>query len=266
MQKTISILVLGAAILSVFMCGCNTLSGKEDTTDYNENIIEAIEKSSPITSGNLITKTKTDDDGNININYYDDNDNLVEQFIWDEDENVSHIIMSYTAENKIKTKEEISPDGKSNIVYSYSYNDNDELNQISLNEFENGVLKKSTNYDTENKITGYSQYYYNDNLLTKIEVFDANKKMTEYFMYEYDTNGNKTKYSSFTADSNLKRFTTFDYNDEEQLIKEIYYSSSNEIENYFIYEYYESGKIKTSTKYDLDGNEISKNYYEDTTK
>ena len=50
------------------------------TTDNSQQIMDAIDKSSPITTGNLITKTDTDEDGNLNINYYDSNGNLVDNY------------------------------------------------------------------------------------------------------------------------------------------------------------------------------------------
>ena len=252
-------------MLSCIMCGCDTASGNEETTDMNEDIIAAIDRSAPITTGNLITKTSTDTDGNINICYYDNNDNLVEKYVWDEDSEVSHVIMSYSATAKLITKEDISPDGQTNTVYSYKYDSDDTLSQTTVSEFEDGFLAKSTTYDSEENVTGYSLYFYNDTKgLSKIEIYDEGDTLLEYFMYEYDANGNKVKYSAFSADGNLEQYTTFEYNDASLLVKEKYFNSANELQNYSIYEYYDSGSMKTAAKYDSDGNEISKDYFDDT--
>ena len=72
MYKAISILVLGAVFAACLLCSCDADKSEELTTDINDKVISAIDKSSPITDGNLITKTNTDDDGNINIDFEGD--------------------------------------------------------------------------------------------------------------------------------------------------------------------------------------------------
>ena len=59
MYKAISLLVLSAALIAVALTACSPQVAEEETTD-NSSIISAIDNSSPITKGNLITKTIDD--------------------------------------------------------------------------------------------------------------------------------------------------------------------------------------------------------------
>lgn len=265
MQKAISILILGAITLSCLLCSCDLDSGHEETTDVNDEIIEAIDRSSPITDGNLITKTDTDEDGNINIKYFDNKDNLVEQYIWNDEKEVSHVVMTYSSTDKITKKEEISSDGQTNIVYSYQYDSDDVLQQTTISTFENGMMKKTCTYDNEDNQTSVSIYHYTDsNRLTKIERYDGENILQEYFEYEYNESGLTTKYSAYTASGQIKKYTTFEYNDASQLVKEKYFDAADSLQNYFVYEYHESGNTKSCTKYDADGSLISQSSFEDS--
>lgn len=267
MNKAISIILFGTVVLACLLTGCDPTVNDEESTGTNDEIIAAIDKSLPITTGNLITKTDTDKDGNINVKYYDNNDNLVEQYIWNDDNEVSHVLMTYSDRKLLTTKEEISSDGKSNVVYSYQYDSNDNLYQTTVSEFADGFITKATVYDNEDIKTEYSLYFYNEtDQLSKIERYDEKDKLQDYCTYEYDTKGYKTKYSEFSADGNIQKYITFKYNDASLLEKEEYFDSSNVLQNYYIYEYYDSGNIKTSSQYDSAGNQITKDYYDDVTK
>lgn len=266
MYKAISLLVISAVLLTFTLCSCNINVAEEETTDNSESVMAAIDKSSPITSGNLITKTNTDDNGNININYYDSKGNLVENFVWSDDENVEHTLMKYSESNLLLQKEEIAPDGKKNFVESYQYDKDNKIQQKTVSEFEDGKLKISTAYNAKNEKTSHSISFYNDtDKLSKVERYDENDSLEEYYMYEYNDDGKTVKYSAFDAEGNLKKYTTFDYNDNGQLSIERYFSNDNKLENYYKFEYFENGDMKSSSYYDSEGNLLSEDFFEQTT-
>ena len=264
MQKAISFLMIGAVVMSLLLCSCDATGGTEETSDQNDEIIAAIDKSSPITSGNLITKSKVDEDGNVNISYYDNHDNLVEQYIWHDGNQKSHTVMTYSDTKMLLTKEELTPQGSHNLLTQYQYDSEDNLLQKTINEFENGQLTKSTTYNADEEITGYSLSFYNDtNRISKIERYDADGEMQEYFMYEYDGDGHTSKYSAYTEDGVLKRYTTFAFNDKGWLIEEKYFDGGNKLQEYYIFDYYDSGNQKTSSHYDAEGNLLSEDHFDD---
>ncbi len=261
MQKTIALLVFSTVFLTLFLCACNKKPSEEQTTDNSDKVFTAIDKSTPISQGNLITKTDTDSDGNLNINYYDSKGNLVENFIWDDDEKVSHSVMTYSETNQLIQKENISPDGQSNTVESYKYNNENSVEQKTVSEYEDGKLKKSTMYDADNKCTGYSLSFYNEaDLLTKIERYDSADKLIEYFMYEYNDESQNIKYSAYTSDAVLTKYTTFDYNDEGKVSQEKYFDGNNELLSYYTFEYDENGNMTISRSYDSQGNLKSEDF------
>ena len=266
MHKAFSAIIAATFSLTVLLCGCDKTDSDESSTDYNEQLIEIIDKSTPITDGNLITKTNTDNDGNINVDYYDNNGNLVEQFLWEDDANKTHTVMTYSQDNKMLTKEELSPDGQSNVVYSYQYDEKNSLTSSTESVYSDGALSKSVNYDAENNETGRTEYHYNDSKqLIRIERFD-NSEIAEYFEYEYNTEGLASKYASYSADGKIKKYTTFEYNDQSLISVEYSFDSSDVLQNRIEYEYYASGEMKSCTKYDSNGNILTQSTFDDKTE
>lgn len=264
MNKTISVFILGAIFVSCVLSACDVKTNNESETDINSEIIEVIEKSQPISDGNLITKTNTEKDGSINVEYFDNNDNLVEQYVWKDDDKISHSVMTYTEDNMIMTKEEISPDGQSNTVYSYQYDSDNNISQTTKSLYENGLIKKSETYNNNDEITGSAEYIYNaENKLSQIKRYDESQALLEYFTYEYMDNGMVNKYSSYSADGEIKKYTTFEYNEDSLPVLENYFDGDDKKEYSIAYDYYESGAKKSSTQYDSNGNIISQTTYND---
>ena len=263
MHKAFAAIIAAALSLTVLLCGCSTKDSKESSTDNNEMLIEIIDKSTPITDGNLITKTNTDDDGNINVDYYDNNGNLVEQFLWENDEKKAHTVMKYSQDNKMLTKEELSPDGQSNVIYSYEYDEKNNLSSSTESVYSDGALSKSVTYDADSNETGRTEYRYNDNgQLTKIERYD-NSGIAEYFEYEYNSDGLASKYASYSADGKIKKYTTFEYNDKALISVEYSYDASDVLQDRIVYEYYASGAMKSCTKYDASRNILTQSLMDD---
>ena len=264
MYKAISLLLVSATLFAVALSGCSPQIAEEETTD-NSSIITALDNSSPITKGNLITKTNTDENGNININYFDTNGNLVENYVWDDNEKISHSVMTYSDSDKLMQKEELSPDGKQNKVESYKYDSDDNLQQKTVNEFKDGKLTISEIYNSDNMLTSKSLSFYNDaGKLNKIERYDSQDKLEEYYTYEYNDDGRTVKYSAYDSNESLVKYTTFEYNDNGLLAFERFFDKDGNSDGYYSFTYHESGNIKSSEKYDSNGKLLSKDVFDDT--
>ncbi len=258
MYKAIPLLLLSAVLISVFMTGCDKAVGEEPTTDTNEKIIETIEKSKPVTQGNLITKTNTDDEGKVSVEYYDSFGNLVESYLWNDKEVLSHSIITYTPDNNIQKKEEIDADGLSSSVESFKYDNEGNLQSKTFNEFSEGRLIKSTNYDTAGNVAGYSVSEYNDDgLLVRINRYDSNDILLDYYTYDYNDKAQAVRYSAYNSDNNLLRYTLFEFNEKGLIQTEKYYDGNDNLENYYSFTYDENGNMIMSSSYDADGNLIS---------
>lgn len=264
MKKSFSVLILLSLLLAYVLCGCNTnKTGTEQESGFNDEILAIIEKSSTITSGNLITKTATDSDGNLNVRYYDANNNLVEEYVWDNDKVISHNVMKYTENGMIMSKEQISDDGQSNVVYFYNYDANDVLIGTTESIYSNGLLEKAVNYDADGVKTSYTINNYNTNkLLTRIECFDGDDKLQMYHINEYNESNLIKKHSVYSASERLQEYVVFEYNDTGLQVSEKHYNADGKLVNDYVTEYYESGEKKSSIVYDSNGNIISSEYYQ----
>ncbi len=262
MNKLISVIALSAAV-TLFFAGCDNTVKEEETTDSNEEFIEIIDKSRPVTSGNLITKTNTDDDGNVNVSYYDNSSKLVEQYVWNGDDNLSHVVMTYNSNTLLSSKEEISPDGQSNVVYNYQYDDNDKLSKTSISSFSGGYIEKTVTYDSGSNITGTTLYTYGEkNEVKKIERFNGNDNIIDYIIYDYSESGLRTKATEFNADGKMREFTVLEYDDGALLSKESRYNEDADLTGYNTYDYYEDGRIKASKQFDSNGKLLSSSEFD----
>lgn len=264
MKRTFPVLVLFCLFLICVLCSCNIDKPiTEQESDFNEEILAIIGKSSAITSGNLTTKTATDSDGNLNVRYYDTNDYLVEEYVWDEDKVVSHTVMKYTASGAVMSKEEISPDGQSNVVYFYTYDENNVLSGTTESIYNNGLLEKAISYGADGKKSSYSVNTYDKNrLLIKTERFDGADSLLMYYTSEYNDSNLLKKYSTFSADGVLQEYITIEYNEAGLNVSEKHYNADGALKNNYVTEYYESGERKSSIVYDSNGNIISIEYYQ----
>ncbi len=263
MHKAIPLILFSAVFISVLMTGCNNTVIEEPTTDTNEKIIETIEKSKPVTQGNLITKTNTDDEGKVSVEYYDSFGNLVESYLWNNNEVLSHSIITYTPDNNIQRKEEIDANGLNSSIESFKYDNEGNLQSKTFNEFTDGRLTKSTNYDSGGNVTGYSVSEYNDDdLLVKINRYDNNDSLLDYYTYEYNDKSQAVRYSGFDSEDNLLRYTVFDFNDKGLIQTEKYYDSNNNLESYYSFTYDENGNMIMSSSFDAEGNLISEDIFD----
>lgn len=265
MRKTISLLLIGAAVMSVLLCSCDPNAQEEPSTEEESRIIAAIDKSTPVTAGNLITKTKTSGDDLV-VEYYDSNSNLVESFVWtDDDSQKQHSVMTYTEDNLLSSRTELTPDGSNSIVTMYQYNSDSSVQSKTVSEYEQGVITKASTYDANDEMTGHSDYHYDDDKLTKIERFDGEDNLAEYFVYDYDDSDRAVKYSSYSPDEKLKKYSTFSFDENGKLAEEKYFNGNNELESYYKFSYYSNGVMKESTHYDANGKILSQDFFEDTT-
>lgn len=254
-------LLFSATLLLLFLCSCDNINSTEETTDKNEAVMELIEKSNPVTEGNLITKTKTDAENNIHIEYYDSVGNLVETYIWDNNEtNIRHSITHYTQDNKIQKEETIIPADNYTVVTTYNYNGDGSLLSKTSSSYKDNRLYSTMIFDTQGELTEHTRRTYDNDLLKKTERFDKNDSLIEYSVYEYNDSLQMIKHSVFDKDGNIIKYTVFEYKNN-LLISEKYYSSDNSLNNYNEYTYNNNGTKKSVISYDSDGNLLSENYF-----
>ncbi len=262
MVRTIAALLISSVVLTFLLASCSKTNTEEPTTDDTDRVIAAIDKSIPVTQGNLITKTETDSDGNLNINYYNSDGNLVENFVWTETENIAHSLMTYSETDKLIQKENLSPQGITASVESYLYDSEDNLEKKTVNVYEDGKNKTSTTYDANDNVLNSSAYSYNDiELLAKIEIFDKNNNLTEYYCYEYNNKNQNVKYSAYSADSTLKKYTAFEYNDAGLITSERNFDSDDNLLDYYTMEYNDNNELVASRHFDSQGNLTSEDVY-----
>ncbi len=245
-------------MLTILFTSCVKQRSEEPTTDDNDRIIAAIDKSTPISQGNLITKTDTDNEGNLNINYFDSDGNLVENFVWTETENIAHSVMTYSDSNMLILKEEINADGKTSSVEAYKYDTENNLTEKTVSEVQDGKTTKSTVYDSDDKILNSTAFSFNANdTLSKKEIFDSKNKLVEYLIYEYNDKFQNTKCSVFNADSTLKSYTCFEYNSSGLITKEQKFDGKDNLLDYYEMDYAADGSLSASRHFDSDGNLLS---------
>ncbi len=263
MRKTISLIIFTAMVLTSSLTGCDINVSDAHTTELSDKVISVIDKSTPITQGNLITKTKTDDNGSISVDYYNSNGNMVESYVWDKNDNMtSHSVMTYDANNNITLKEHIDANGNRPFTENFYYTHDGKLDSKAEREYSDGKLTKETNFDSNGKKTGHSLTHYKDTLLVKVERFEADGELDQYYVYEYNDNKQTIKYSSYNGDGELEKYTTFEYKNNV-LAKEMYFDDDDELIKYYLFEYFESGNKKSVNCYDKDNKLISSDYFDD---
>ena len=259
-----SIFLISILVCILFICGCNTeKESVEQSSDFSDELIETINKSPAISSGNLITKTATDSDGNIYIRYYDKSNNLSEEYVWNKDLIISHTVMQYNPSGTLSSKEIISSNGQSNIGYYYSYDDNDSLINTTEHTYSNALLTQSKTVDTNNKTIDYTKYTYTTTKqLKRVDYFDGSDNLLKYTVYEYSESDQIIKYSVFDSQETLQNYSTYEYNNEGKTIQTNYFDSNGKLQNYSVIEYYEdTGETKSVTTYDSNGTELTKEFY-----
>ncbi len=254
MYRKFSLIFITAILLTTALTGCDSEIKNESTTVSNESIQALIDKTTPMTDGDLIKVSKTDENGNLSIEYYDADDNLVENFVWgDNGTIISHHVMKYNENNKITSKEEIAEDGNKPIVESYNYDNNGELSSVSKKEFSQGNLTKETIFNDAGDVTQYIYNHFENGLLLKTERCNSDNKINEYVVNEYNDKAQLIKATTFDSDNKQKNSTTFEYSDKH-LIKESYFDSNDNLTKYYVFTYNADGTTNTSTLYDADGN------------
>ena len=105
----------------------------------------------------------------------------------------------------------------------------------------------------ENK--GYRNYAYELNCKQiEVKVLDGNKDLLKVFLNKYDKNGNELEFKVIDAKKNQVSLRQFEYNDENKLVKSIYYYKEDSVPSITMFTY----------KNDQLHNEFSINNYGDT--
>lgn len=141
-------------------------------------------------------------------------------------------------------------------IFVSDVNSNEAQASINYEYFDNGNLKKTIFSHNDEAILSYSDYEYNnENQLEKIIQYNANSNSTSGYLvltvqkFEYLANGLKSKEIINHPVIGTSDYITFEYNNEDELIKKSYYNSDNQLNNYYTFKYDEFGNILKGTGY-----------------
>lgn len=115
---------------------------------------------------------------------------------------------------------------------------------------ENGALTEVK--DDDGNLTGFERRYTNENGdVTRWDVYDENQTYLYYVIYEYDDNARLSSETRYKAEGFAEYRYVYTYDDKGNLIEKAYELPHGEAE---------------VTRYDADGNEIERLYYDTSEK
>ncbi len=138
--------------------------------------------------------------------------------------------------------------------------------------FDNGKLKKTSYSHPDGIVLAYSDYEYNnENQLGKITEFNSNTNLTSGYLilttheFEYFANGSKSKETICHPVIGTFEYITFEYDDEQNMIRKYFYNTDNQMVNYRTYEYDDFGNILKETSYSNKDEQTGEtlHYYQD---
>ncbi|RLD85062.1 MAG: hypothetical protein DRJ07_03860 [Bacteroidetes bacterium] len=142
------------------------------------------------------------------------------------------------------------------IITVSDVNSNEAQTTTDFEYFNNGNLEKTSYSHSDGTILSYSNYEYNsENQLELIVDYTANSNEISGYLnlrtheFEYLANGLKSKETINHPVIGTLEYISFDYNNEDDLIKKTFFNSDNHLVNYVIYDYDEFGNILKGTTY-----------------
>ena len=91
---------------------------------------------------------------------------------------------------------------------------NNELEDIRIEEYDNYKLSKTTYYNSQNVIIGYTEHNYNNNLLVSNKHFNADNSIKFEFIIEYDDQNRIIK----TTDTGANVTVSFTHNSDNTIL------------------------------------------------
>lgn len=224
MQKKLSISISIISILIVvFFCSCSERPSEieeESRTDIKSDVYHAIESCVPKTAGNLVTKTKYNSDGNLQIDYIDASGNVVETYIVHEKKVLSHTLYTYTAQSQIETERTFDKDDRLTAEIKYLYESDGDFDGAKITQFKKGVAVKISYLDSDSELESYAIPHYKDGKLVKADYYENDGDLKYSFTYEYNSDGNVTKFSQYEPDGDLVKETMYEYGEGNELMTE----------------------------------------------
>ncbi len=130
----------------------------------------------------------------------------------------------YDEESKLVEHQQLVYDDKDNIVEVIMFDSKGAITTRKVNHYnENGMEDESFDYNSKGDITSktYSQYDENGNLTERIYKDFHSKSV----LMEYDENNRCIAESLYDENNNLVRRTTYEYDDEGNLVADTFFNS-----------------------------------------
>ena len=211
---------------------------KYSMTDYDEN-------------GNIILEVRFNPDEELEDKYiykYDKKNQLIED--------IHYLTYKDIAEHKTYDMDE-----KGKIIKVYKHYNDGSKDTIEYRYNEKDLLIEQVTIDSYDEIEAKNIYEYeNENLILE-EVYEYDELISKQ-SFSYDEKGNIIEENKWTEDDgNLRRVN--EYNDNNELIKVLFYNRKEKLAAKTEYSYSESGKISKVTEEDQHGKNITTIQYDD---
>ncbi len=162
------------------------------------------------------------------------------------------------------------------LIKEELYNNLDELIQTISYKFSNELVSMKESYNSEGIIKSYRIYTYNDmNLIESESRFDEQDSIQSASKYEYNNAGNRIKWSIhdgtgallayntylyqdnaniridfFNPSGKLKKYSTIEYDANNNKIKESFYLPNKKLQNYTMY-FYKNNLLITESSFEI---------------
>ena len=219
MKIKYSIIFLGIILLSLFSCSDSKLGQETDLKKYH-------------LKGDVIFVSENDGKS---FKLFNEFGMETRRFCGEERDNWFWDINSFFDKNKIKnTIDESVYNGLTNkSVYEYTYNSNDNLEQLLLKDISNGsnIFTEKYKYDLNgnliNKINdgsiSHSEeiFFYSNKLDSSINIVKYQKDITTYINY-FNNEDNRIRSQEYSDNRKLLRVNDYKYNENNDVSEEIY--------------------------------------------
>ena len=161
------------------------------------------------------------------------------EYEYRDDEKISKT--TYDSNGNVVSVHKYSYDENGNLVEDALYNQNDELQSISRYEYgEKGRKVKWSVYDSSESLLAYTEYIYENGKNTKIENYSPGGTMEDYFLIEYNSGGKKVKETWYDSSDEVQEYREYSY-ENGNLVKEVVKRGNDSIKRIIEYNNNEKG-------------------------
>lgn len=287
MKKLIVTVVVGIAVSSIVLIGCNntgsvdSASVSSDTTSQNtvsentvsqndiEKIVE-VEEEIPLVYETRLLRQVTyfgenkafyyeyrydDKAGLIGSDYYNMDDALErsEDYEWNEDGYKSMIVGKTSDGSTYSNVYEYDEYGNCVLDIETWEDGSEHRFKHGYTYNADGFITKEVSYDINGNVSASEVIEYNvDGLDIKHVFYNGKGGLVSTSVNEYDENGVLIKYSNTNSDTRYSWSSESEYNDDGRIIKVTYYNNVGNYSGETVYEYDDEGRMISESHYNTD--------------